>query len=89
LLKHCLLTGALCGILHTPLLHVCTVDPALQDRVYDIPYDQSQNFSTYQIPITKNYSMWHVGLHLLTAASNVYENGATWSNTKGDMTSYK
>lgn len=56
--------------------------------MYDIPFNESIDFTTYQIPINKNFSMWHVGLHLLTSANEVFENGATWTAANGDMSNY-
>jgi hypothetical protein len=57
--------------------------------MYDIPFNEGINFSTYQIPIEKNFSMWHVGLHLLTSASAVYQNGAEISAESGDLGTYR
>jgi hypothetical protein len=57
--------------------------------MYDIPYNEVDNYTTYQIPMSKNFSMWHVGLHLLTAASNVYQNGAEWCSTGAQLNDYR
>jgi hypothetical protein len=68
---------------------VCACPDDHQNRTYDIPFNELESFDTYKIPIQKNFSMWHVGMHLLTSAVNVYQNGARYSLSGLQLNNYR
>jgi hypothetical protein len=53
-----------------------------------IPDNESVNFNHYLAFRTENLSLWNIGLELLTAADQFYENAASVLNSTGTLLNF-